>query len=92
VETVRCAPRWRPRCGDVEEPRIIQLPNGLEVLVYDGPAGLRVDSWKSLRVEAGALIERQLEEPSDTLRARSFEPWRSSRRTTAGSRWPGLEQ
>jgi hypothetical protein len=57
----------------VENPRILRLADEVEILVYDGPAGLRVDSWKSLRVDAGALIEKRLEEPSDTLRARRFE-------------------
>jgi hypothetical protein len=56
----------------VEKPRIIPLSDGLEVLAYDGPDGFRVDSWKSFRVEQGALIERLFEEPRAEFKAQRF--------------------
>jgi hypothetical protein len=56
----------------VEKPRIIPLSEALEVLAYEGPSGFRVDSWKSFRVEQGALIERLFEEPRPEFRALRF--------------------
>jgi hypothetical protein len=56
----------------VETPRIVQLPDGLEVLAYEGPSGFRVDSWKSFRVEQGALIERLFQEPRGEFKAQRF--------------------
>jgi hypothetical protein len=48
------------------------LPDGLEVLAYEGPSGFRVDSWKRFSVEQGALIERLFEEPRAEFKAQRF--------------------
>jgi hypothetical protein len=56
----------------MERPRIVRLHVGLEILVYEAPAGMRVHSWKSFRVEGNVLIEKQRQEPSQELAGRRF--------------------
>jgi hypothetical protein len=62
----------RGQSEGVEKPRIVRLHVGLEILAYEGPAGLRVDSWKSFRVEGNVLIEKQQQQPSQELAALRF--------------------
>ncbi len=74
--------RFRPM---VEKPRVVQFPDGLEVLAYESPRGLRVDSWKVFNVEGNTLIEEQLDDPSPKLRAKRFSSVQKLRRAVLGS-------
>jgi hypothetical protein len=70
----------------VEKPRVVQFPDGLDVLAYESPRGLRVDSWKVFKVEDNTLIEEQLDDPSPKLRAERFSSVEKLRRAVLPGR------
>jgi hypothetical protein len=55
-----------------EKPKILDLGR-FKVLVYEGPQGLRVESWKHpTTVEGGVLVEHEIEAPTAELQRRRF--------------------